>query len=104
MKPLLALLGPLIWIVYFMVIYAAQGLACRGQAPAGDAATIFVIVATVLALGALLVALIRQGKTRGGDFLQRIAVPLTVLSLLGVAWAGMPALLLAACVPLGQAF
>ena len=99
MKPLASLLGPLVWIGYFLAVYAVQGLACRGDAPAGGSATIFVIVATVLALGILLVALVVQWKARGGDFLRRIAVPLTVLSILGVAWTGMPALLLPACVP-----
>lgn len=101
MKPLAALTGPLIWIVYFLAVYAAQGFACHGDEPAADSAKLFVVIATVVALGALLVALALQWKARGGDFLQRIALPLTVLSILGTAWTGMPVLLLTACVPAG---
>jgi amino acid permease len=95
------LLGPLIWIAHFLTVYAVQGLACRGETPAVDSATLFVIIATVIALAALLVSLVPQWKTRSGDFLHRIAAPLTALSILGVAWTGLPALLLPACVPPG---
>jgi NO-binding membrane sensor protein with MHYT domain len=101
MKLAAALVGPLIWTAYFLAVYAVQGLACRGETPAADGATLLVVVATVLALGALLVALITQWRVRGGEFLQRTALPLTALSILGVTWTGMPALFLPACLPTG---
>lgn len=95
------LLGPLIWLAHFMMVYAAQGLACRGETPAAGSAALFVVIATVIALGALLVTLVGQWRTRSGDFLQRIAVPLSALSILSVTWTGLPALLLPACVSAG---
>lgn len=94
MSWLLALAGPLVWITHFLLVYAGQGVACAGPRP--FAATLLVGIAGIVALATLVALLIAQRRMAASPA-RAIALPLTALSILGVGWVSLPALIVPAC-------
>jgi len=89
---LLALTGPLVWSTHFLLVYAGQGFICAGS---DSLAALLVGAASIVALAALAALLIAQRRTPSSP--RAIALPLTALSSLGVAWVSLPALIVPAC-------
>lgn len=97
--------GPLIWFAHFTIVYVWTALLCaRGVGmdliPAG------ILAATVVAAAAVIVfailsfrAMRRAGRNGGGNgrFLFAVAAALAALSLIGILWNGLPAVLVSAC-------
>lgn len=107
---LLSLAGPLIWVLHFAVVYGIQHVACAMVAGnrAGVLVQASVIVATVVALLALLLPIVKpnilQRMDRNGviqkttkAFLAELMRLLALLSFFGVLWAGIAAFFLPAC-------
>ena len=97
-----ALTGPVIWAAHFLAVYASESLACRWNEPAAHDA--IVAGATFFAIAAILLharRTVRNTDTNGGceaqRFIRLTALALDGLSLIGVCWAGLAALLLGAC-------
>lgn len=111
------LLGPAIYLVYFVMAYGASSVACalgEGSAPmlADGAAVVrnVVLVFTLAALGAVaLVAVLaarRLAPSRGGNaraeddqdlFMALLTLALALLSALAILWTGIATLLVSAC-------
>ncbi|WP_027997641.1 hypothetical protein [Sinorhizobium arboris] len=102
------LAGPILWGGHLLAVYTFHAVACAAGGP--WTTTIIpgsIVVATLAAAGALLLAYAFPGKLaqvlrcadRGNDqpFLIRAGRLLTVLSLAGVLWTGSAALALAPC-------
>jgi membrane-anchored protein YejM (alkaline phosphatase superfamily) len=94
-----ALFGPIVWATYFLVIYASESLLCglaRGQAH-----TRLLVVATVLALLALLAHGVWQWRRlRAQDsqrFVMRAGLALNGLALLAIVQVAVAGLFLPAC-------
>jgi hypothetical protein len=107
---LLSLAGPLIWALHFAVVYGVQHVACAtlGGHRADFWIHASVIIATVVALLALLVTIIKPNVVlrmdRDGGMSQntRALLPgimrlLALLSFFGVLWAGAAVFFLPAC-------
>lgn len=98
-----ALVGPAVWATHFLTIYASESLACRFGLPTLHDGT--VAGATVIALVALALHMSdasRRDCAMGSEdplerFLRRIALALDALSLVGIGWAALAAMLLTAC-------
>ncbi|CAA9891469.1 conserved membrane hypothetical protein [Candidatus Methylobacter favarea] len=106
----LSLAGLLIWALHFAIVYGVQHVACA--ALAANRAAFWVhttlIVATVAALLALLLAIIRpdivlpmdrngRALQHAGTFLLGLMRGLALLSFFGVLWSGAAVLFLPAC-------
>lgn len=107
---LLSLAGPLIWALHFAVVYGIQHVACAtlGGHRADFWIQTSVIVATVVALLALLLIIVKPNAVlridREGRMSQNtqalllgIMRLLTLLSFFGVLWAGVAVFFLPAC-------
>lgn len=100
----LVLVGPLLWALHFTALYLIHTLVCvslAGEAPA--LVPIIIAVATLLAAAPILLflfwpRLLRRYHGDAGSFLRAILTLLLILSLAAVAWGGMSALLVPACV------
>lgn len=105
----IALAGPLIWGLHFGIVYATHHLICLLT---GNSAALWaqlaVIAATLVALLALLLAIVKpsillrmtgsgSGSETSRSFLAGIMRLLALLSIFGVFWAGSAALFLPAC-------
>jgi hypothetical protein len=98
-----ALFGPVVWAGHFLVIYVSESLACRSNQPMAHNAV--VLAATVFAGVALILHLslaYNRAREIGGEaeaerFFRRTSYTLDALSLVGVGWTAMAAILLAAC-------
>lgn len=94
-----ALTGPLIWAAHFLAVYTSESLACRWSEPAAHDA--IVAGATFFAIVAILGHIHRTGQNADASevdrFMRFTALALGGLSLIGVCWAGLAALLLGAC-------
>jgi hypothetical protein len=98
-----ALVGPTVWAAHFLTVYASESLACRFGLPAVHDAII--VGVTILAMVALTLHTSRTGRCRRAmvnddrfeHFLQRSAWALNALSLVGIGWAALAAMLLSAC-------
>ena len=103
-----ALFGPAVWAAHFMSVYAAEGMLCVLSTPlAPGIVRATSIGLTVTALAAVLgFALWWRGRTRAlqaSDRAERIgvAMPLTLLAALGVAWTAIPIFTLPVCIGAG---
>lgn len=107
---LLSLAGPLIWVLHFAVLYGIQHVACAtlGGNRADFLIQASVIVATVAALLALLLTIVKTDVVLRLDrnaempkntqaFLLGMMRLLALLSFFGVLWAGIAAFFLPAC-------
>jgi len=98
-----ALVGPTVWAAHFLTVYASESLACRFGLPAvHDAIIVGVTIFAIVALTFHMSRLPRRGraivsKDRFEYFLQRSAWALNALSLVGIGWAALAAMLLSAC-------
>lgn len=94
-----ALTGPFIWVAHFLAVYASESLACRWSEPAAHDA--IVAGATFFAIAAILLHAHRTVQNTDASevdrFMRLTALALDGLSLIGVCWAGLAALLLGAC-------
>lgn len=105
---ILALWGPIVWAVYFLLYYGLSGLACappvtpesdallRAAGIALSAAAAILIGGFTLWRGASLGRL--QAPDRDNEpFLMEIALALALLSLLAVIWNAIPIWMFPAC-------
>lgn len=100
--------GMLIWAAHFTTVYGFAGLACaRGFASLRiyDVAVVpfTVAAATAVALPAALVVLAvawragRRARDEASRFLWDTSRLLALLAIVGIAWAGLPALFVEPC-------
>jgi hypothetical protein len=101
------LAGPLVWTAHFLIVYASESLVCsRG----GGAALHLGLVAAASVAGLLVLLAVtpyswRAGAARGlgvspgRAFMDRAAVALGLLGMLGLIWTALPAMLLSSCSP-----
>ncbi len=112
-KSLFMLGGLLVWAAHFTVVYTFNALACARRFADLDVMGVgvvpFVVVGTtVLAfvgtLAVLLLALFRRGPAWASrdrkpvnDFLRYTTITIAALSLVAIAWNGLPALIVPSC-------
>lgn len=104
--------GPLIWAAHLFAVYAAQSVACTFIAPpgpgVGNVVSVSVILATIAAAIAAGWLCLRPsgveaslfgsaGHVSPSAFENSLTRLLAGLSLAGILWAGMAALILPAC-------
>lgn len=103
--------GPLIWAAHFLVVYVFTALACAFRFAdrvflGTSVVTSLMVIATLLALAALAwLGRLAWGRYRGAGgpersrhrFFALVTLLLCVLSAIGVAYAGLPLLMLAPC-------
>jgi hypothetical protein len=97
-----ALFGPVVWAGHFLVSYASEVLACHQAAPRLH--DLVVAIATLAAILAIvwhrLGASRRLRRAEADDaqhFLLRLGAALDGLSLIGIGWAALAAMLVSAC-------
>lgn len=91
----------LIWAAHLLAIYGAGGLLCA-RGGAGDPERLFAIGATLVALiaaGVMLVRLILPAQRGAGEgrFARDLAAASCVLAMIAVLWQALPAILIPAC-------
>lgn len=107
-EALFGLLGPLVWVAHFGAIYLGHHLACETGVPGGRAFDAFVLAVTaaavvVLAFAALAPRAVRRmlhlddSNAQVDRFIVAAMRLLSLLSLVGVLWAGTAVLYVAAC-------
>lgn len=96
------LFAPSVWAVHFLTVYASEVLAC--QEPELRLHDLIVVIATLVATLAILWHRFGAGRSlrraEAGDgqhFLRRVGAVLDGLSLIGIGWAALAAMLLGAC-------
>lgn len=103
MRPLLiALMGPAIWAAHFLLMYAAQTVACTVSAASSQGLAVAWMALSAIAAAALVTILGYQGKAAlmarpedaSGRFLRHLQIVLAALSLIGVVWLTLAAILL----------
>lgn len=100
-EALFALSGLLIWVAHFLVVYVATALLCA-RTSAGALIPLLILVATILAVAALVAVLVvarrnlRQ-ESSGRRFLARLAMFGAAAALVAVIWEAMPAGFLPSC-------
>ncbi|MDX6807216.1 hypothetical protein [Terrihabitans rhizophilus] len=103
LAPLRWLGGPLIWTAHFLLVYAAESLACtRGGGPLlHDAITAVATFAALLGLAVLFRINKRAADAPSREDFEMaewIGLGLVAISALAVVWSGLAALLIPACV------
>lgn len=105
---LAALVGPLVWALHLALVYGGQHLLCARGA-AHNTVLWLVIISSIVAVMLLVPLLVASApvlqRLLGGDqrpeptqqFLLAIMRLLVLLSLAGIIWAGVAALLLPGC-------
>jgi hypothetical protein len=96
------LLGPILWLIHFTVVYALQSTLCVVASPI-HLVLIATLIVTVLALIALAAALGRAGKNdrqSSRPFLRQTMRLLALLSAVSIIWTCLAALFLHPCAPL----
>jgi hypothetical protein len=112
-KSLFAMGGLLVWAAHFSLIYTFNALACARQSAStqvwgvGLVPSVVVgltLIALACALAILLLALWRKGPARFwqadrqvDEFMRYTAIGIAALSLLAIAWSGVPALVVSPC-------
>ena len=99
-----ALIGPVIWAAHFMLVYALEAVLCTTPGPSTDTVvrTIGVLI-TGAAIATLLAFLVWQRRRSRAVIAHHQAVsgpfitPLTLLSILAIAWTSLPLFTLPAC-------
>lgn len=92
--------GPLVWVAHFTVIYVWTALLCARGAeqpaliPAGIAAATVIAAGGLVLLGVAGLRAIQRDESR---FLPVVSTALAALSLVGVLWNGLPAVLVSSC-------
>jgi hypothetical protein len=99
---MLAAIAPMItWAVYFVAVYAVQGIGCdqawnRSLLLGTNALTLALVVLTVAAFAAVAWQGARAWPHRSG-FHGRVALALAGLALLAIAFTGIPIVMLEPC-------
>lgn len=110
-RSLFVLAGLLIWAAHFGFVYVFNALACARQFQGTrlfgfGVVPVTVGLGTALAVAAVLAVLIIALRAPGrgddmreasADFLRQLAVAVSLLSLMAIAWNGLPALLVPPC-------
>ncbi|MBL0726567.1 hypothetical protein [Piscinibacter sp. HJYY11] len=91
-------MAPLVvWAAHFAFGYVAIAVACVGAPPDPQGLRAVLLGATALAFLVLAAMLWRASSLNGhAQLMRRVGA---LLSLIGVAWSGVPVVLLPACVP-----
>jgi hypothetical protein len=99
-----ALLGPSIWAGHFMLVYALEAVLCTTPGPSTDTVVrIAGMLLTGAALTTLLALLVWQRRRSRAVIAHHLAIsgpfitPLTLLSILAIAWTSLPLFTLPAC-------
>jgi hypothetical protein len=99
LKAATLLTGPTIWAGHFLTVYASESLLCRVAAEHWH--TLFVIIATAVALGLIAAhARMQQIRFKGGEvdrFRVQTTLTLNSLSALAIGLAVMAGIALPAC-------
>ena len=101
---MILLVGPLLWALHFTALYLIHTLVCVGFAREAPALVPVIILAATLLAAAPMVLflfwprLLQRYHGDVGSFLRTTLALLLVLSLAAIAWGGMSALLIPACV------
>jgi hypothetical protein len=101
---IVVLIGPLLWALHFASLYLIHTLVCVGLAREAPALVpLIILAATLMAAAPILLflfwpRLLRRYHGDAGPFLRATLALLLVLSLVAIAWGGMSALLVPACV------
>ena len=93
------LVGPAMWVTVFLVVYASESLVCT-RLGRGEPHTAIVLTVALPAILAIAIRLSRgpcQDPHGARSFLSRTGRVLDWLSLLGVGWVALMALVLPAC-------
>jgi hypothetical protein len=104
------LIGPIVWAAHFSVLYFIQSMLCA-HGTAERSVPIVIGAATLVAILPLAAAPLLRHKTAGlfrasgwgaesHAFHGRLMTGLAILSVAGVIWAAVPALLIDSCMPL----
>ncbi len=99
---MLSAIFPMItWALYFVVVYAVQGIGCdqawnRNLLLGTNALTLALVVLTVIALALIAWQGARAWPARA-DFRGRVTIALVVLATLATAFTGIPILMLEPC-------
>ena len=108
----ITLIGPFTWALHFAAVYGVQHMACSVMGKNAEAVVqTFVCVASVIGLMILAVPLLAPQlpervfswsnvQSETSHFLLSVMRLLTLLSLLGVVWAGLTVFFLPECVSL----
>lgn len=100
------LAGPLVWSAHFLLLYGSEWLLCTRGSGASHLAVI--ALATALAMAAVLAttmysahrASVAPSSSRSGAaFMEHVAAALGLLSMLGVLWSALPAVVVGSCMP-----
>lgn len=99
--------GPGIWFAHFVALYGAEALICTPPTGSSRAMVWTGVVATALALAALVIFALTLWRERvpdeaphehtGAAFLLATPLLLTILSILAVIWTALPTAALSAC-------
>ena len=99
----LALAGPVVWAAHFFVVYGLEAAVCTRAASPVLTMRWVIAAATAAALATLAAFLIprlrRRSESEDREFLRRIAVGLTFVSIGAILAVAASALSLPACVP-----
>ena len=101
------LAGPAVWAVHFAVMYGAHALICARLDATGPSLLWPVVAASatalaLLALAGLIVARVRRARSRARSngqtmFTRDLTIALAAVSMLGVVWVALPAVVTAPC-------
>ena len=99
---LLALAGPIVWAAHFFVVYGFEAVICTRVSSPDYVMRWIIAAATVAAIGALAVFLLRNWARHSQDpdtaqFLRHIYAALAIISMGAVIGAALPSLTLPAC-------
>ena len=94
-----ALAGPIVWAAHFFLVYGVEAVICTRTASPSVAMRWIIVAATAVALGLLIVVVLRQWRTRDADaFLRQVQITLALISMAAIAGAAISGLSLPACV------
>jgi hypothetical protein len=112
-KSLFMIGGLLIWGAHFSIVYVFNALACArrfaglsyfGFGIVPLTVSVATIIALLATLAVLLLALWQRGPARGSrderpvdDFMRYTTITIAGLSLVAIAWNGLPALMIPPC-------
>ncbi|RKE70633.1 hypothetical protein DFP91_2873 [Pseudorhodoplanes sinuspersici] len=96
---LLVLIGPLVWATHLLIIYGATTIVCS-RTLSETALPAIIVAASFIALTVLCATAIMSARTRAlrsQPFLRRVSLTLSLLSVIGIFWAGSTVTILPAC-------
>lgn len=94
------LAGPIVWAAHFFLVYGVEAAICTRAASPAVAMRWIIVAATAVALGLLMVLVLRLWRTRDADaFLRQVHIALALISMAAIAGAAISGLSLPACVP-----